>query len=48
MSRGGGWNDSQLTPIGARAAVSIAKALRARIPEDAEVEVFSSDLQGAL
>ena len=44
----GGWHDSQLTPVGARAAVSIAKALRARIPADAEVELFSSDLQRAL
>ena len=31
----GGWHDSQLTPAGARP----------RIPEDAEVEVFSSDRQ---
>ena len=38
----GGWHDSQLTPA---AAASLAEALRARIPEDAEVEVFSSDLQ---
>ena len=44
----GGWHDSQLTPTGARAAASIAEALRARIPEDADVEVFSSDLQRAL
>ncbi|MCB5164934.1 histidine phosphatase family protein [Streptomyces bambusae] len=41
----GGWYDSQLTPAGVRAAVSIARALRARIPVDAEVELFSSDLQ---
>ncbi|MFH8738294.1 histidine phosphatase family protein [Streptomyces sp. NPDC017964] len=41
----GGWHDSQLTPAGIRAAVSIAQALRARIPDGAEVEVFSSDLQ---
>lgn len=41
----GGWHDSQLTPAGIRAAVSIAQALRDRIPDGAEVEVFSSDLQ---
>lgn len=44
----GGWNDSQLTPAGARAAASIAEALRSRIPGDARVELFSSDLQRAL
>lgn len=43
----GGWHDSQLTLEGRRAAVSIAKALRAEIPEDAEVELISSDLQRA-
>lgn len=41
----GGWHDSQLTPAGVRAAVSIARALRARIPVGAEVEVFTSDLR---
>ncbi|MFJ8948006.1 histidine phosphatase family protein [Streptomyces sp. NPDC102395] len=41
----GGWHDSQLTPAGARAAASIAHALRERIPDGAEVELFSSDLQ---
>ncbi|MFI1092377.1 histidine phosphatase family protein [Streptomyces sp. NPDC020917] len=41
----GGWHDSQLTPAGVRAAVSIAQALRARIPDGAEVELFSSDLR---
>ncbi|MFE4685229.1 histidine phosphatase family protein [Streptomyces sp. NPDC056721] len=41
----GGWHDAQLTPAGIRAALSIAQALRARIPDGAEVEVFSSDLQ---
>ncbi|MCX4967454.1 histidine phosphatase family protein [Streptomyces sp. NBC_00654] len=40
----GGWHDSRLTPAGVRAAVSIAQALRARIPHDAEMELFSSDL----
>lgn len=44
----GGWNDSQLTAAGARAAASIAHALRACIPGDARVELFSSDLQRAL
>ena len=44
----GGWHDSQLTPAGARAAASIAEALRSRIPGDAHVELFSSDLQRAL
>ncbi|MFH8371182.1 histidine phosphatase family protein [Streptomyces sp. NPDC018031] len=43
----GGWHDSKLTPAGVRAAASVAQALRARIPEDAEVELFSSDLQRA-
>lgn len=41
----GGWHDSRLTPAGVRAAASIAQALRARIPDGAEVELFSSDLQ---
>ncbi|WP_327575764.1 histidine phosphatase family protein [Streptomyces sp. NBC_00145] len=41
----GGWHDAQLTPAGIRAALSIAQALRARIPDGAGVEVFSSDLQ---
>lgn len=41
----GGWHDSQLTPAGVRATVSIAQALRARIPDGAEVDLFSSDLQ---
>ncbi|MFF8955359.1 histidine phosphatase family protein [Streptomyces sp. NPDC014894] len=40
----GGWHDSRLTPAGVRAAVSIARELRARIPGGAEVELFSSDL----
>lgn len=41
----GGWYDSRLTPAGIRAAVSIAEALRSRIPEDTTVEVMSSDLR---
>lgn len=40
----GGWHESQLTPAGARAAASAGRALRAAIPGDAGVEVFSSDL----
>jgi probable phosphoglycerate mutase len=44
----GGWHDSQLTPAGVRAAVSIAQALRAQIPDGAEVELFTSDLQRTL
>ncbi|MFE0044354.1 histidine phosphatase family protein [Streptomyces albireticuli] len=40
----GGWHDSRLTPTGLRAAAAIARALRAEIPEDAEVELISSDL----
>ncbi|WP_405168064.1 histidine phosphatase family protein [Nocardia sp. NBC_01499] len=43
----GGWYDSQLTTAGSRAAASIAQALRAKIPEQADVELFSSDLQRA-
>ncbi|MEV0294753.1 histidine phosphatase family protein [Nocardia sp. NPDC050710] len=43
----GGWFDSPLTPAGLRDAASIAAALRARIPERAEVELYSSDLQRA-
>ncbi|MFC4011294.1 histidine phosphatase family protein [Nonomuraea purpurea] len=41
----GGWHDSQLTPVGLSAAVSIAQALRAQIPDGADVELFSSDLR---
>ncbi|MFE5024953.1 histidine phosphatase family protein [Streptomyces sp. NPDC056656] len=44
----GGWHDSQLTPAGIRAAVSIARALRAQVPDGAEVELYSSDLQRTL
>lgn len=41
----GGWHDSELTSAGLQAAASIAESLRARIPLDAEVELFSSDLR---
>ncbi|SOD62880.1 probable phosphoglycerate mutase [Streptomyces zhaozhouensis] len=44
----GGWHDSRLTPAGVRAAVSVARALRARVPNDAEVELFTSDLRRTL
>ncbi|SEH01068.1 probable phosphoglycerate mutase [Nonomuraea solani] len=40
----GGWHDSRLTPAGLSAAAAIAQALRAQIPDGAEVELFSSDL----
>lgn len=43
----GGWHDSQLTPAGAHAASRIAEALRAAVPEEAEVELYSSDLRRA-
>lgn len=43
----GGWYDSLLTPAGFGAADSIGAKLRARIPADANVELFSSDLQRA-
>jgi 2,3-bisphosphoglycerate-dependent phosphoglycerate mutase len=43
----GGWHDSRLTPVGLRAAVSIAEALRAAIPDGADVDVISSDLRRA-
>ncbi|MFX0579592.1 histidine phosphatase family protein [Nocardia nepalensis] len=43
----GGWYDAQLTPAGLRAAAAIAEALRARIPEQVDVELFSSDLRRA-
>lgn len=41
----GGWHDSQLTPAGIRTARSIGRSLRSAVPDDAEVELFSSDLQ---
>lgn len=44
----GGWHDSVLTPAGARAATAIAVALRARIPDSALVELYTSDLQRTL
>ncbi|MEU8462040.1 histidine phosphatase family protein [Streptomyces sp. NPDC059982] len=40
----GGWHDSDLTPTGLREAAAIARALRAAVPEGAEVELISSDL----
>jgi probable phosphoglycerate mutase len=43
----GGWNDTQLSAAGRRAAAAIAAALNARIPAEAAAELFSSDLQRA-
>ncbi|MFJ2440104.1 MULTISPECIES: histidine phosphatase family protein [unclassified Streptomyces] len=40
----GGWYDSELTENGRRDAAALARALRVRIPEDADVDVISSDL----
>ncbi|RZQ61240.1 histidine phosphatase family protein [Amycolatopsis suaedae] len=40
----GGWYDSALTPAGHRAAAAVARSLRARIAEGADVELFTSDL----
>ncbi|MFG2616532.1 histidine phosphatase family protein [Streptomyces sp. NPDC048507] len=40
----GGWHDSDLTPTGLREAAAIARALRAAVPEGAQVELISSDL----
>ncbi|WP_407562337.1 histidine phosphatase family protein [Streptomyces sp. 184] len=41
----GGWHDSRLTPAGVRAAAALARSLRARIPADAGVELYASDLR---
>lgn len=41
----GGWHDSELTAAGLGSATRIGAALRARIPADSRVELFSSDLQ---
>ncbi|PZG17030.1 histidine phosphatase family protein [Nonomuraea aridisoli] len=41
----GGWHDSRLTPADLSAAASIAQALRAQIPDGADAQLFSSDLQ---
>nr|WP_197717119.1 histidine phosphatase family protein [Glycomyces terrestris] len=41
----GGWYDSRLTQAGAAAAQAIGEALREVVPEGAEVELISSDLQ---
>lgn len=43
-----GWHDSLLTPAGLGVAAGIAEKLRSGIPQDAHVELFSSDLQRAL
>lgn len=44
----GGWHDSRLTVAGLRSAASIAKQLGAQIPNDARVQLRSSDLQRAV
>lgn len=41
----GGWYDSDLTPAGLGDAQSVGAALRARIPDEARVELYSSDLR---
>lgn len=41
----GGWHDSDLTPAGVEAAGRIGEALRTAIPDDAAVELYSSDLK---
>lgn len=43
----GGWYDSALTNLGRFHAARIAQRLRELVPEDAPVEIFSSDLQRA-
>ncbi|WP_205327305.1 histidine phosphatase family protein [Glycomyces sp. YM15] len=43
--RVGGWHDSDLTPAGVEAAGRIAEALRAAVPSESQVELYSSDLQ---
>ena len=43
----GGWYDSELTALGRSQAAAIARRLRALIPEDASVELYSSDLKRA-
>lgn len=41
----GGWYDSDLTALGLRQAASIGQRLRERIPAEAPVDLFASDLQ---
>ena len=41
----GWWFDSELSALGAQQAGLIASELRQRIPDEAAVEVFSSDLR---
>ncbi len=35
----GGWHDSQLTPVGVRAVLPIAQALRAEVTDGAEMQL---------
>jgi probable phosphoglycerate mutase len=41
----GGWHDSALTELGLGQAARIGQVLRERIPENAPIELFSSDLR---
>lgn len=41
----GGWHDSSLTTTGIESAKRIGEALRAEIPAEAEVDLYSSDLK---
>lgn len=41
----GGWYNSSLTPDGFQAAAAIAQALRTKISEGTDVELYTSDLQ---
>lgn len=41
----GGWHDSVLTTAGVAAAGRIGEALRGEIPDEAEVDLYSSDLK---
>lgn len=43
----GGWYDSELTDLGRRHAEAIAQRLRELLPEDAAIELYSSDLRRA-
>lgn len=43
----GGWYDSELTELGQRQADRVGQRLRALIPDEADIELFSSDLRRA-
>jgi 2,3-bisphosphoglycerate-dependent phosphoglycerate mutase len=42
--RVGGWFDNELTDLGLRQAANIARRIHERLPQDAPVELYSSDL----